>query len=161
MVARPEYAGPGRYPRPNLGPMDDPLRIGDLEIPAGELAWRFGTSGGPGGQHANRTATRAEIVFDLGTSPSIPEHLKRRMLDRLGSRARNGIVTVAADDTRSQWRNRALARKRLQIILAEARRRPRERRPTRPSAASRRRRREAKRRRSALKRLRKKPGREE
>jgi len=141
--------------------VDDPLRIGDLKIPAGELTWRFGTSGGPGGQHANRAATRAEIVLDLGASPSVPEHLKRRMLDRLGPRARNGIVTVAADDSRSQWRNRALARQRLQRLLTEALRLPRERRPTRPTAASRRRRREAKKRKSALKRLRREPGRED
>jgi ribosome-associated protein len=125
------------------------------------LSWRFGTAGGPGGQHANRAATRAEVIFDLGASPAIPEHLKRRMLERLGNRVHNGVITVAADDSRSQWRNRALARKRLEGLLAESLRRPRERRPTRPSAAIRRRRRQQKRRRSELKRMRRRPERED
>jgi ribosome-associated protein len=137
--------------------MDDPLRLGSLRIPAGELRWTFDTAGGPGGQHANRAATRAEVSFDLGASPSVPDDLKRRMLARLGSRARSGVVTVAADDTRSQWRNRALARKRLQRLLSEAVHRPRRRIATLPSAASRRRRLQEKRRRAEVKRRRRRP----
>ena len=95
--------------------------------------------------------------FDLGASPSVPDRLKQRMLGNLGSRAAGGTVTVTVDESRSQWRNRALARKRLARLLREALRTPRPRRATRPSAASRRRRRDAKRRRSETKRLRKRP----
>jgi len=138
--------------------VNEPLEIRtDLVIPATELAWRFDTAGGPGGQHANRAASRAELSFDLGSSPSVPEHLRTRMLDNLGRRARNGVVTVAVDESRSQWRNRAIARKRMARLLREACRVPRSRRQTRPSAGARRRRREAKRRRSETKRLRRRP----
>ena len=137
---------------------DEPLPIGEhIVIPAAELEWRFDPSGGPGGQHANKASTRAEVRFDLGASPSIPEPLKERMLQRLGGRAPGGIVTVVADDSRSQWRNRATARRRLAALLTDALRAPRKRRPTRPSRASRRRRLEAKRRKSETKRLRRRP----
>ena len=138
--------------------MDEPLEIRPgLAIPAGELAWRFDTAGGPGGQHANRAASRAELTFDLGSSPSVPDDLRARMLANLGPRARNGLVIVTVDESRSQWRNRALARKRLERLLREACRLPRSRRATKPSAGARRRRREEKRRRSETKNLRKRP----
>jgi ribosome-associated protein len=138
--------------------MDEPLEIRPgLAIPGTELAWRFDTSGGPGGQHANRAASRAELSFDLAASPSIPNNLRERMLENLGPRAHHGVVTVTVDDSRSQWRNRALARKRMARLLNHALRTRRRRRPTKPSAAARRRRREEKRRRSETKRLRKRP----
>jgi ribosome-associated protein len=128
-----------------------------VTVPDHELRWRFDTPGGPGGQHANRAASRAELSFDLGASPSVPDDLRRRMLDNLGRRARGGVVTVTADDSRSQWRNRALARKRLARLLRDATQSPRQRKPTRPSRAARARRREAKRRRGETKRLRRRP----
>jgi ribosome-associated protein len=135
-----------------------PLRVTDrLVVPAAELAWRFDPAGGPGGQHANRTSSRAEVAFDLANSPSIPEALRSRMLHRLGPRARGGVVTVAVDESRSQWRNRMLARARLGDLLRDSLRTPRRRIATKPSAASRRRRLEAKRRRSETKRLRRPP----
>ena len=138
--------------------MQEPLEIRPgLTVPPSELQERFDPSGGPGGQHANRASSRAELSFDLGASPSIPEHLKQRMLANLGARAAGGVVTVTVDESRSQWRNRALARKRMARLLQEALRTPRARRATRPSAAARRRRREAKRQRSETKRLRKRP----
>ena len=137
---------------------EPPLRVDDrLVIPAAELSWRFDPSGGPGGQHANRTSSRAEVAFDLANSPSIPASLRSRMLHRLGPRARGGIVTVAVDESRSQWRNRMLARARLGEILRESLRTPRRRIATKPTAAARRRRLEAKRRRSETKRLRRPP----
>lgn len=137
---------------------EPPLRVDDrLVIPAAELSWRFDPSGGPGGQHANRTSSRAEVAFDLANSPSIPASLRSRMLHRLGPRARGGIVTVAVDESRSQWRNRMLARARLGEILRESLRTPRRRIATKPTAAARRRRLEAKRHRSETKRLRKPP----
>ncbi|MCJ7726143.1 MAG: aminoacyl-tRNA hydrolase [Acidimicrobiia bacterium] len=138
--------------------MNEPLEIRPgLTVPAAELAWRFDPSGGPGGQHANRASSRAELSFDLGASPSVPDDLRARMLTNLGPRARNGMVIVTVDESRSQWRNRAIARKRLERLLREACRLPRSRRETRPSAGARRRRREEKRRRSETKNLRRRP----
>lgn len=125
--------------------------VGGREIPDRELEWTFGPSGGPGGQHANRAHTRAEVRFDLGASPSLPAEMKERILRRLAGRAAGGVVTVAADDTRSQLQNRRLARERLALLLNEAARPPRQRRPTRPTVASRERRLQEKRRRSQLK----------
>lgn len=131
-----------------------------LVIPAAELEWSFSTSGGPGGQHANRSATRAELRFDLGGSPSIPERLRERMMERLGARVRGGVITVSADESRSQWRNRAIARERLGELLGEALRPAPVRRPTRPGRAAEERRIQEKRHRSRIKRLRKPPRRE-
>lgn len=118
-------------------------------VPAAELEWRFTTSGGPGGQHANKAATRAEVRFDAAASPSLSARHRRRILDRVGP-----VVVAAADDTRSQARNRELALDRLRSKLAEALREQRRRRPTRPSRASQRRRVETKKRRGQTKRLR-------
>ncbi|OFW67787.1 MAG: hypothetical protein A2Z12_07640 [Actinobacteria bacterium RBG_16_68_21] len=138
--------------------IDEPLAVGDLfTIPADELRWRFDTSGGPGGQHANRSATRAEVSFDLATSPSVPDHLRDRMLSRLRVAAAAGVVRVTSDDTRSQWRNRALARRRLAELLVDAARTRRRRVATMPSAGARRRRLELKRHRSEVKRMRQGP----
>lgn len=123
-------------------------------IPERELTWIFGPSGGPGGQHANRSQTRAELRFDLGNTGSLPGALKEHMLRRLGHRATGGVVVAAADDTRSQLQNRRLAKERLAALLNEAARRPRRRHPTRPTAASREKRLEEKRRRSERKRQR-------
>ena len=142
--------------------MDEDLKITDrITIPAAELSWRFDTSGGPGGQHANRSATRAELVFDLVDSPAFDEASTALVLQRLGSRVAGGVVTVVVDDTRSQWRNRRLARRRMADLLAEALRPLPVRRKTRPSGGSVRRRLEAKRRRSETKELRRRPGAEE
>jgi ribosome-associated protein len=123
-------------------------------IPDSELQWSFGPSGGPGGQHANRSHTRAEVRFDVGNSSSLPDSLKTHLLLRLGNRATGGVVTVTADDTRSQLQNRRLAQERLGAILNLAAHRPRPRRPTRPTVASRQRRLDQKRRRSELKQTR-------
>jgi len=138
--------------------MQEPLDIRHgMVIPAAELHWRFDTSGGPGGQHANKAATRVELSFDLGASPSVSDDIRHRMLERLGGRARNGVVTLSVDESRSQWRNRAIALRRMTRLLKEASRIERPRRKTRPTRASRARRLEAKRRRSETKRLRKRP----
>lgn len=136
---------------------DDELAVGRYRIPGGDLEWSFGPTGGPGGQHANRSNTRAELRFDLGASASFPEAVKPEMLARLGDRARAGVVILTADESRSQWRNRAIARRRLAEILAEALRRPTPRRATRPTLGSRERRAVEKRTRSELKRQRRRP----
>jgi ribosome-associated protein len=137
--------------------MDD-LDIGSgVVIPDRELVWSFSTSGGPGGQHANRSATRAEVRFDLGASPSVPTELKERMLSRLGGRASRGVVVVTADESRSQWRNRQSARRRLSELLSDATKLPKTRRATRPSVSAKKRRIESKRHRSGIKQMRRPP----
>lgn len=137
---------------------DAPLSAGRITIPAAELTWRFDTSGGPGGQHANRSATRVELSWDLANSPSVPDDLRSRILKRLGHRAADGVVRVASGESRSQWRNRAIARGRLAEILEEALAPPQApRRATKPSRSAKRRRLEAKRRRSQTKQLRRSP----
>lgn len=130
-----------------------PMRISrDCVIHLDELTWRFGTSGGKGGQHANRARTRVDVSFDIVGSPSLTERQRSRLLSQIGEVAR-----ASAEDERSQARNRALALDRLRAKLAEALREERPRRPTRPSQASRRRRLELKQRRSTLKRTRSRP----
>jgi len=121
-------------------------------IPLDELEWRFTGSGGPGGQHANTSNTRAEVRFNIADSPSLGPRQRARLLERLGP-----VVRVAASDERSQARNRALALERLRSRLAEALRVQRERRPTAPTTASQQRRLESKRRRSQTKRQRARP----
>jgi len=124
-------------------------------VPAGELTWRFSRSSGPGGQSVNTTDSRASVSFDVGRSPSIPEQLRRRALDRLAKRLVDGVLTVHVDRERSQHLNRQIATQRLVHLLREATRAPaRPRRPTRPTAGSRERRLAAKQRRASTKKLR-------
>jgi ribosome-associated protein len=138
--------------------MDD-LRVDqDLVIPAGELQWRFDPAGGPGGQHANRSSTRVELSWDISASPALPAGLRERVLGQLGSEVVQGVVTVRVGESRSQWRNRQIARRRLAEKLRRAMRPPApSRRQTRPTRASRERRLADKRARSEIKRLRRKP----
>lgn len=132
--------------------MDLPV-TSDIAIPDSELEWRFTTSGGPGGQHANRSATRVEVRFDVTRSTAFDEHTRDRIVDVLGPR-----VTVGVDETRSQWRNRRLAMSRLaDLIRGALQPPPPDRRATRPTPAGRRRRLEAKRRRAEVKRARRPP----
>jgi len=133
--------------------MDD-LHAGDVVIPASELQWRFSTSGGPGGQHANRSATRVELRFDAAASSRLAEDQKDRLIRRLGSET----VVVVVDETRSQWRNRQTARHRLASIVAEAiAPDPEPRRKTVPPRSASRRRIDDKRARGRTKDLRKRP----
>lgn len=137
---------------------DGPLRVAaDLTIPATELRWRFDPSGGPGGQHANKAATRAEVSWDVVRSGAVTEEVRSRLLERLGGRAPGGVITISVDETRSQWRNRVIARRRLAAMLDEALRPEAERVATRMPASARRRRLERKRRRAELKRGRRTP----
>ncbi len=126
-----------------------------LTIPDAELSWRFSPSGGPGGQHANRSNTRAELTWDLVASTVLVGERRERLLARLGP-----ALTVVADDERSQARNRDAAERRLGQRVREASVVERTRRATRPTAGSRRRRLDEKRRRSQDKQLRRRPDRE-
>jgi ribosome-associated protein len=127
-------------------------------IPGGELEWSFGPSGGPGGQHANRAHTRAELRFDVASTESAPEELRERVLANLGSRHPGGVATVSVDESRSQFRNRQIARKRMAELLATAARPPaRARRATKPGRGARQRRLDEKRHRGDVKRLRRRP----
>jgi len=112
-----------------------------------EIELRVSRSSGPGGQHANKTETRVEALFDVAASASLTDAQKRRVEGRLGP-----VVRATAQDERSQTRNRALAVERLVAKLAEALRMERRRVPTSPTTASRERRLEAKRRRARVKR---------
>jgi len=122
------------------------------QIPLDELEWRFSASGGPGGQHANTSNTRAEVRFDVANSPSLGPRQRARLLERLGPEVR-----VAADDERSQLRNRQLALERLAARLREALKVERPRVATRPSLGAKKRRLESKRRTGERKRLRVRP----
>lgn len=123
-----------------------------LAIPFDEFEWAFATSGGPGGQHANRAATRAEVRFHVERSPSLGPRQRRRLVDRLGP-----VVRASAADERSQARNREVALERLREKLVTALQVPRPRQATVPGPGARRRRVEEKRRRAAVKRLRRPP----
>ncbi|HEX6117117.1 MAG TPA: alternative ribosome rescue aminoacyl-tRNA hydrolase ArfB [Solirubrobacterales bacterium] len=130
--------------------MPDALHVAPgVEIPLAEVEVRASRSSGPGGQHANVTASRIEASFDVEGSSALRDDQKRRLVRRCGPR-----VTAVAQDARGQARNRELALRRLREKLAAGLREPKRRRATRPSAASRRRRIDAKRRRSQKKALR-------
>ncbi|HEY3192616.1 MAG TPA: alternative ribosome rescue aminoacyl-tRNA hydrolase ArfB [Solirubrobacterales bacterium] len=133
--------------------MDGELRLNDdVAIPLEEIELRASRSSGPGGQHANVTASRIEAVFDVEASQALTDEQREQLLRRLGSR-----VSAVAQDARSQARNRELALERLREKLAAGLVRPKPRRPTRPSRAARERRLEVKRRRSERKAQRRPP----
>jgi ribosome-associated protein len=137
--------------------MEERLEIrSGVAIPMSEIELRTSRSSGPGGQHANVTASRVEAVFDVAASEALTDAQKARIAARLGPR-----VTAAAQDTRSQLRNRELALERLAHRLGAALEIPRPRRATRPTAASRHKRLEGKRRRAEVKRARRRPAAED
>jgi ribosome-associated protein len=123
-----------------------------LSIPVSEITWRATTSGGPGGQHANRTLSRVEVQFDIATSTALGPRQRARLLERFGP-----TVRAAASDSRSQARNRQLAQERLVKRLAEGLRVDPTRRPTKPTKGSQVRRVEEKRHRAEIKRRRQGP----
>jgi ribosome-associated protein len=120
-----------------------------VELPLSEVEFRTSRSSGPGGQHAQKTETRVEAIFDVERSGALSDVQKRRVVARASP-----VLRAIAQDERSQARNRELALERLVGQLREALRVPRKRRPTKPSQAAVERRLEEKRRRSRVKRLR-------
>ena len=130
-----------------------PLQVTSrLVVPEAELSWRFSRSSGPGGQGVNTTDSRAELSFDVARSPSLDEHLRARVLDRLAGRLVDGVLTVAASEHRSQLQNREAAEQRLAQLLREAvAPPPPTRRPTRPTKGAKERRLAGKRMRAQIK----------
>ena len=132
---------------------DDRLVVtSSVKIPRHELVVRFSASGGPGGQHANKTATRAELTFDVEASGAFSDAQRDRVRSKLGP-----MIRVVADDERSQLRNRALAEERLVERLREALHVDRPRRSTRPTRGSQQRRIDGKKQRGETKRARQRP----
>jgi ribosome-associated protein len=121
-------------------------------VPRSEIELRTSRSSGPGGQHAQKSETRVEAVFDVEASTALTDAQKRRVLAKAGP-----VLRAVAQDERSQLRNRELATERVVAALREALHVPRKRVATRPTAASRERRLEDKRKRSDVKRLRRAP----
>jgi len=127
------------------------ITVGPWSIPESELDERFETSGGPGGQHANRAETSVTLRFTVGLS-SLPDEIRERLSRRLGS-----IVEVTASDTRSQWRNREIARERLVDLLEKGLVERKPRKKTKPSRRARERRLAEKKARAELKKSRRPP----
>ena len=127
------------------------IAVGSWLIPESEIDERFDTSGGPGGQHANKSETAVSLRLDIAAS-SLPDEIKARLQRRLGD-----VVEVTASDTRSQWRNREIARERLTERIERAMIQPKQRRKTKPSPQSKERRLTEKRSRSQIKKGRRPP----
>jgi ribosome-associated protein len=133
--------------------MDGDLRLTpSVSVPLAEIELRTSRSSGPGGQHANVTASRVEAIFDVRASRALTDAQKARITAKLGPR-----VTAVSQDARSQLRNRELALERLRERLAAALHVPRARRPTKPTTGSKQRRLQAKRARSERKQSRRRP----
>jgi ribosome-associated protein len=140
-------------PVPERKTLGESIRVTrSVSIPRSEIELRFSRSSGPGGQHAQKSDTRVEAVFEVESSSALSETQKRRVVSRAGP-----VLRAVAQDQRSQWRNRELATERLVDQLREALRVPRPRRATKPTKASVQKRLEGKRRRSDVKRQRRPP----
>ena len=136
--------------------MVGPLRVTrSVVVPEKELRWRFSRSSGPGGQSVNTADSRVQVSLDLTTTTALGPVQRARALARLADRLVDGVLTVTAQEERSQLRNREIALERLAEILAGAiAPPPRRRRPTKPSKRAVERRIAAKKRRAEIKRLR-------
>jgi len=142
--------------REHRGVAEGSLRVNrSVQIPLAELEVRFSASGGPGGQHANKAATRVELTFDAHSSPSLLPRQKERIIERIGP-----VVRIVVDDERSQLRNRALAEKRFVARLASALHVDPPRRATKPSRGAKERRLKSKKERSQTKANRRPPRRD-
>ena len=136
--------------------MVGPLSVSrSVVVPDKELRWRFSRSSGPGGQSVNTADSRVQLSLDLTTTTALGPTQRARALRRLADRLVDGVLTIAAQEERSQLRNREIALERLAAVLAEAiAPPPRKRRPTRPSKGAVEKRIAAKKRRGRTKKLR-------
>lgn len=134
--------------------MSGELRVNRrLEIPLDEIEYSFSTSSGPGGQHANKAATRVDLAWNVDESRILTDEDRRRLRSRFRNRIdSSGALRLSSDRHRSQWRNRADVTARLADLVAEALKPPKQRVATAPTRAAKERRLEAKRRRGAIKR---------
>jgi ribosome-associated protein len=141
---------------PDTDAVTGPLDVGrGVVIPGRDLSWRFSRSSGPGGQGVNTTDSRIELSIDLSACEGLTPPQRQRVLDRLGPRLVDGVLTIAASEFRSQLRNRRAARERLAAQLAEALAPPPpRRRATKPSRGAVARRLDDKARRAKIKQLR-------
>jgi len=121
-------------------------------IPDAELEWKYTTSGGPGGQHANKASTRVQLSWSIVDSPTVSQGVRARLVSKLGD-----VVRADVDDHRSQLRNKDIAMERLGDKVKAALVTKRKRRATKPTRGSQRRRLEGKKRKSHTKKLRQKP----
>ena len=104
-----------------------------LSVASDELQFRFSISGGPGGQHVNKTASKVTLIFDVMQSPSLNEYQRNRIVEKLGHRIdKAGLLQVTAQQSRSQHKNKALTMERFQELLANAMKREKPRRASRP-----------------------------
>lgn len=129
------------------------MRVNDeVVVDEGELSYATSRSGGPGGQHANKTETRVTVSLDVASSPSFDDAQRRLLAERLGSRlSKDGVLAVSCESERSQRRNRELARERLAELLRDGLTVDKKRKPTRVPRSVHRRRIETKRRRGLVK----------
>ena len=130
----------------------------DLTIPASEVSIQTSTSGGPGGQHANKTSTKVTLRWNPRTSPSLTERQRSLLLQKLDKRlSKRGEIIIQCDETRSQYDNLHRANQRLIELIREGLRRPTLRRKTKPSKSAKAQRLDQKRKRSLTKQHRQKP----
>ncbi|NJN54263.1 MAG: aminoacyl-tRNA hydrolase [Anaerolineae bacterium] len=141
--------------------MDDSTTISinaQVHIPLAEISFRFSGSSGPGGQHVNKTATKATLLFDVAHSPSLTEEQRTHLLEKLANRIDNeGVLQIQAQSARSQFQNRELALARFQLLLANALHPTKPRKKTRPSRTAVERRLSTKRKQGEKKRERRRP----
>jgi len=136
---------------------DDLIINPSLILPAAELEETVSTSGGPGGQHANKTSTRVTLRWNIATSEALRDWQRNLLMKKLAPRlTKSGEIIIQVDDNRSQLMNRTLARERLVELIVESLKRPKPRRKTRPSRASKERRINSKKQRGETKKGRKK-----
>jgi ribosome-associated protein len=129
-----------------------------ISIPLGEFRWESSRAGGPGGQNVNKVNSKVQLRWNPATSPSLPEPVRARLLQAIGSRlTRDGDLLVTSQQSRDQARNLADCLAKVRALVQAAARPPKARRPTRPTRASQVRRVEQKGRRADLKRLRRPP----
>lgn len=129
----------------------------NIHVAESELEFSFARSGGPGGQHVNKTSSKVILHWDVGASPGVPDAVKQRFIKQYRTRITEaGVLVIDCDENRSQHRNREIVVERLKGMLEAVAKPPKRRIPTRPSKGAKKRRRVAREKHSEKKQLRKK-----